>query len=198
MIQKLFPMLLVASMVSSAGSGTLFAQPNDDKPVLKQDTEKARIERPAAASDSLSRTIRREMATLPYYNVFDWLEADIQAGGKVVLHGNVLRHATRTDAQRRIARIEGVVEVVNEIRVARVSPDDDSLRLALYRSVYGTYPSLYPYAFTAIPSIHIIVEDGRATLKGVVSSAIDSQLAYTAARQTPGLFDVRNELRVEE
>ena len=49
----------------------------------------------------------------------------------------------------------------------------------------------------AMPPIHIIVSNGRATLKGVVASHMDSQLAYTAARQVSGLFEVRNELRVE-
>jgi osmotically-inducible protein OsmY len=48
-----------------------------------------------------------------------------------------------------------------------------------------------------MPPIHIIVENGRATLKGVVATKSDSQLAYTAAREVPGLFEVRNELRIE-
>ena len=46
--------------------------------------------------------------------------------------------------------------------------------------------------------LHIIVDNGRATLKGVVASASESQLAYTAARQVFGLTDVRNELRIEK
>ena len=49
-----------------------------------------------------------------------------------------------------------------------------------------------------MPPIHIIVENSRVTLKGVVASQFDSQLAYTAARQVAGVFEVRNELKVDE
>lgn len=48
-----------------------------------------------------------------------------------------------------------------------------------------------------MPPIHIIVRNGRATLKGVVASRNDSDLAYMAAHAVPGLFEVTNELRVE-
>ena len=48
-----------------------------------------------------------------------------------------------------------------------------------------------------MPPIHLIVRGGRATLKGVVASQSDSTIAYTRARGVPGLFEVRNELRVE-
>jgi len=35
------------------------------------------------------------------------------------------------------------------------------------------------------------------TLKGVVATDMDKQLAYTAARGVPGVFEVTNQLRVE-
>jgi osmotically-inducible protein OsmY len=40
------------------------------------------------------------------------------------------------------------------------------------------------------------VDHGRATLKGIVDSKADAQLAYMRARSVPGLFDVKNELVV--
>jgi hyperosmotically inducible protein len=40
------------------------------------------------------------------------------------------------------------------------------------------------------------VDRGRATLKGIVDSKADAQLAYIRARGVPGLFDVKNELVV--
>jgi hyperosmotically inducible protein len=49
----------------------------------------------------------------------------------------------------------------------------------------------------ANPSIHIIVNRGRVTLDGVVSTKMDSQLAYTAANQVPGVFSVTNNLQIE-
>ncbi|MBI3951098.1 MAG: BON domain-containing protein [Acidobacteria bacterium] len=52
-------------------------------------------------------------------------------------------------------------------------------------------------AARAVPPIHIIVKNGRATLKGVVATEMDRQLAYTAASSVPGLFQVTNELQIE-
>ena len=75
---------------------------------------------------------------------------------------------------------------------------DDQLRIALYRAIYRYDYPLFRYATQAIPSIHIIVKNGRATLKGVVANQMDSQLAYTAARGVSGLFEVKNELQIEQ
>jgi osmotically-inducible protein OsmY len=40
------------------------------------------------------------------------------------------------------------------------------------------------------------VKNGHITLKGVVDSESDSQLAYIKAREVPGAFSVKNELQV--
>ena len=50
----------------------------------------------------------------------------------------------------------------------------------------------------SIPPIHIIVSNGHVALKGIVANQGDSQLAYFAARQVPNIFDVKNELQIEE
>jgi osmotically-inducible protein OsmY len=57
---------------------------------------------------------------------------------------------------------------------------------------------LFRYAMRAMPPIHIIVENSRVTLKGAVASQFDSQLGYTAASQVSGIFEVRNELKVDD
>jgi osmotically-inducible protein OsmY len=41
------------------------------------------------------------------------------------------------------------------------------------------------------------VENGNATLKGVVASQADSDLATLAARQVSAVFSFKNELQVE-
>lgn len=145
----------------------------------------------------LVKQVRHELATLPYYGVFDWLEFETRPDGTVVLRGYVTRPTTKSDAEARIKDIEGVRNVVNEIQVLPLSPQDDRLRIALYRQIYNWDSPLFRYATQAIPSIHIIVDHGRATLKGVVDSKADAQLAYMRARSVPGLFDVKNELVVE-
>lgn len=146
---------------------------------------------------SLVRKVRRELVTLPYYGVFDWLAFETQPNGTVILRGQVVRPTTKSDAAARVKDIEGVRNVINNIDVLPLSPNDDRLRVALYRAIYGSNSPLFRYGNQPIPSIHIIVNRGRATLKGVVANRGDAQIAYIRARGVPGLFDVKSELRIE-
>lgn len=141
--------------------------------------------------------IRKELVTLPWYDVFDWLEAEFRGDGTVVLRGETVRPTLKKDAEARVQKVEGVQKVINEIEVLPLSPNDDQLRIALYRAIYKFDSPLFRYATQAVPPIHIIVKNGRVTLKGVVATEMDSQLAYTAARGVPGAFEVTNQLRVE-
>jgi hyperosmotically inducible periplasmic protein len=153
---------------------------------------------PANSPQDDARTankVRKELVTLPYYGVFDNLAYKLE-GGTVTLYGQVVDAITRKDAESRVKKIEGVDRVINNIQVLPVSGMDNSIRVRTYRTIART-GSLYRYFMGANPSIHIIVSRGRVTLEGVVSNRMDSQLAYTAARQVPGVFEVTNNLRVE-
>ena len=148
-------------------------------------------------SARIVREVRHELVTLPYYGVFDWLEYVVQPDNTVVLRGQVVRPTTKSDAEARVKDIEGVSGVVNEIEVLPLSGQDDRLRRALYRAIYGSNSPLFRYAIQSVPPIHIIVKNGRAVLKGVVATKGDANLAYIKARGVPGLFDVKNELKAE-
>jgi len=150
-----------------------------------------------ALSARVIRQVRHELVTLPYYGVFDWLQFEVRPDNTVVLRGEVVKPSTKSDAEGRVKDVDGVSKVVNEIVVLPLSPQDDRLRRALYRELYGYDSPLFRYAVQSIPSIHIIVKNGRATLKGVVANKGDAQLAYLRARGVPGLFDVKNELQLE-
>jgi hyperosmotically inducible protein len=151
----------------------------------------------SAAPSEPQRTmdkVHKELVTLPYYGVFDNLEYKLE-GNTVTLSGQVRNPVTRHDAERRVARIEGVDHVINKIEVLPVSGFDDSIRARAYRAVFRS-GSLYRYAMGTNPSIHIVVRNGHVTLEGFVSGQMDSQLAYMAARGVPGVFSVTNNLRV--
>jgi hyperosmotically inducible periplasmic protein len=135
---------------------------------------------------------------MPYYGVFDWLEAQVLPDNTVVLQGQVTRLTTKSDAENRVKKLESVPKVVNNIEVLPLSPSDDAIRIAMYRAIFKYDGPLFQYATRAVPPIHIIVKNGRATLKGVVSREMDKQLAFTAARGVPGVFEVNNELTVEQ
>jgi hyperosmotically inducible protein len=139
--------------------------------------------------------VRKQLVTLPYYGVFDNLAYKVD-GAVVTLYGQVTRPTTRNDAQKRVARIEGVSRVVNNIEVLPLSSFDNQIRVRTYRAVFGK-GSLYRYALGANPSIHIVVNHGNVTLEGIVSNRADSQIAYIAANGVPGVFSVTNNLRVQ-
>ena len=143
----------------------------------------------------LSKQVRKRLVSLPYYGIFDNLAYSID-GSRVTLYGEVVRPTTRSDAARSVAKIEGVSQVVNNIRVLPLSGFDDSIRYSTYRAINRT-GGLYRYLMGANPSIHIIVDRGNITLTGVVSSKMDRQLAYVAARGVSGAFSVTNKLQVE-
>jgi hyperosmotically inducible protein len=143
------------------------------------------------------KEVRHELRMLPHYGVFDWLEFEVTPDNTVVLRGQVVRPTTKSDGEARVKDIDGVSRVVNEIEVLPLSPHDDRLRVALYRAIYNWNSPLFRYATQAVPPIHIIVNRGRAVLKGVVASKADATLAYMRARGVPGLFDVKNELQIE-
>ena len=155
---------------------------------------------PAVASaqetnPQLAKKVRHELVTLPYYGVFDNLAYSIN-GGTVTLYGQVVRPTTKSDAGHRVKRIAGVTRVVNNIEVLPLSPFDDRIRAATYRSI-ARMGGLYRYLQGANPSLHIVVARGHVTLEGVVSQSGDRNLAYMAANQVPGVFSVQNNLRIE-
>ena len=145
----------------------------------------------------LVRQVRHELVTLPYYGVFDWLEFEVQPDNTIVLRGQVVRPTTKSDAEANVKDVDGVSRVVNQIEVLPLSPQDDRLRRSLYRAIYGSNSPLFRYAVQSIPPIHLIVDRGRATLKGIVANKSDAQLAYIRARGVPGLFEVKNQLVIE-
>jgi hyperosmotically inducible protein len=147
------------------------------------------------SGDQVSERVRKELVTLPYYGVFDNLAYQID-GDTVTLYGQVVRPTTRSDAERRVARIPGVARVVNQIEVLPLSSFDDRIRVQSVRAISGM-GSLFYYMRGVNPSIHVIVKRGHVTLEGVVSNPTHARLAYIAVSQVPGVFSVTNNLRVE-
>lgn len=145
--------------------------------------------------DRIAREVRHELVTLPYYGVFDNLSFRVD-GDTVTLFGQVTRPTLKSDAENVVKKIEGVSRVINNIEVLPLSPNDDRIRLAVYRAIYGQ-PNLNRYAMQAIPPIHIIVNNGNVTLDGVVANESDKNVAEIQAKSVPGVFSVKNNLRVE-
>jgi len=147
--------------------------------------------------DRIVKEVHHELVMLPFYGVFDNLAYKVDPDGTVTLLGQVSRPTLKSDAENVVKRIEGVEKVVNNIEVLPTSINDDNIRRAVYRAIYGN-SVLSQYQLRAIPPIHIIVKNGNVTLEGVVARAMDKQVAGIQANGVSGVFSVTNNLQVEE
>jgi hyperosmotically inducible periplasmic protein len=176
-------LLLIFSMVAFASPAI---QDNQPTGTLNQKS----IER-------IYKEVHHELVMLPYYGVFDNLAYKVDNDGTVTLVGQVARPTLKSDAENVVKKIEGVDKVVNDLEVLPTSINDDRIRKATYRAIYGN-SVLSPYQMRAVPPIHIIVKNGNVTLEGVVSRAMDKQIAGVQANAVSGVFSVTNNLVVEQ
>ena len=128
------------------------------------------------------------------FTIFDDVSANVK-DGVVTLSGKVTMPYKRSDIEKRVARVDGVRSVRDEITVLPVSQFDDDLRYRIARSIYNN-SNFWNYAIMANPPIHIVVEHGRVTLTGVVQSNVDRMLARSLATQF-GAFSVTNALKTD-
>lgn len=143
---------------------------------------------------SIQREVLHELRMLPYYTVFDDLEYKVD-GGHVTLSGDVTNPTLKSDAVAAVKSVNGVTDVTDNIKVLPLSPDDNRIRQAEYRAIYGE-PQLSKYGWASVQGIHIIVENGHVTLKGDVDNEADRNVANIRANSVPGVFSVDNQLTV--
>ncbi len=115
--------------------------------------------------------------------------------GVVTLGGTVYGPPDKDSALGLVANTAGVKDIVDEIKVAPVSPMDDRLRLQLERVIYGA-PQLQKYALDPAKPIRITVVNGNVTLSGVVDNKMDHDVAGIRANTVPGVFKVVNDLEI--
>ena len=150
-------------------------------------------ERPDA---DIRKDIRSAILRYPHYTVFDSVEFAVD-DGVVLLRGSVRQPWRRSDIDEQIAGIPGIREVRNEIAVQSLSFFDDSLRRQIYRGIYGSVDAVMgTFASVANPPVRIVVDKGKVTLTGSVSSPVQQSILGNIARQTLA-FDVDNRVQVD-
>jgi hyperosmotically inducible protein len=138
--------------------------------------------------------VARQVQQYVNFTVFDSVNASVE-DGIVTLTGKVTMPYKVDDLSRRVARVEGVRKVENQIQVLPVSRFDDELRLRIARAIYGN-PSFWHYASMANPPIHIVVDRGRVKLEGTVNSHVERMLAQSLSIGLGG-FSVENLLKTD-
>jgi hyperosmotically inducible protein len=187
MKQIVFTALMILSLTFATGAMAFANGKNDPK---RQPTDTTQGDQAYIAKE-----VRHELTMLPYYSLFDWLEYRVE-DDTLILSGQVVRPTLKSDAEHVVENIKGVEKVVNQVEVLPLSPMDDQIRLSEARAIFNFNGPLYRYGLQVVPSIHIVVKNGNVTLKGVVSSQADSNLANIRAKGVANVFSVRNELQV--
>ena len=173
---------------------------------------------PAAAadrtgSDTIAK-VRRALARLPYYGVYDFLAFGIE-NGTVTLKGYAYRPSLKREAEEMVRHATGA-DIVNRIEVLPTSAFDDRIRWATYQQVYtdeiadryvsggametryarldmARFPGMEP--FGTYP-VHIIVKERRVALIGVVITEADKAQILLRARLVPHTFGVEDAIMV--
>jgi hyperosmotically inducible protein len=153
---------------------------------------------PAWAADredlQVFNDVSRQVLRYPHFTVFDMISAYVD-DGVVTLTGKVTMPYKRDDIAKRVSKIDGVKAVKNDIGVLPVSMWDDELRIRIARAIYGN-SNFWQYGAMVNPPIHIIVENGRVTLEGVVNSNVDRMVARSIASSFDA-FSVTNNLKTD-
>jgi osmotically-inducible protein OsmY len=109
--------------------------------------------------------------------------------GMVTLTGDVDWQFQKTDAEHVVHKLTGVIDVVNQIRVAspvRASEVKEKIQKALERS-----------ADVEASRITVQTEGGRVVLSGKVRAWYERDIAERAAWSAPGVIEVQDHLTID-
>lgn len=147
----------------------------------------------------IAKQVRHNLLMLPYYSIFDDLAFKVN-GSVVTLEGACppdVPYDIKSAAEHAAKKVPGVTQVINNIKLLPLSPMDWQIRRAMVRKIYGNSSIGMRYGYQALPSIHIIVDNGHVKLEGVVDNQFDKTLIGTLANTVPYVFSVQNNLVVE-
>ena len=165
---------------------------------------------PADAPRETVAQVRKALAKLPYYGVFDFLAFKVD-GGTVTLQGYAHRPALKREAESMV-KAAVKADVVNEIEVLPSSSFDDRIRWDAYQRIYTEdiasryvsggemevryelldmrlFPGMEPYGTYPV---HIIVKGRKLRLIGLLDTDLDKTQVLHRARlvlNTTGVED---------
>jgi hyperosmotically inducible protein len=151
--------------------------------------------RPSTDAEIAAKTAH-EVRMYTRYTIWDNVNIGVR-DGIVELSGQVSEPFKKHDLERLSLRVPGVTGVANRLEVLPLSRFDDELRIRVARALYRD-PVLSRYGLQSVPPIHVIVNNGRVTLEGVVNNEMEKNVAGIRANSAGLSFGaVTNNLRVE-
>lgn len=147
----------------------------------------------ANAGSKVWEDVRHTLAMMPYISDFDFISFAM-VGSDVILTGWTIRDTNRSEAYRRVKRVEGVENVTNNIMVLPPGSFDMDIRSRARLALRRAMPQ---YFWASGSAVKIVVKNGQVILLGSVNREADSEMAFIRCNSVPGVFKVFNLLRVQ-
>jgi osmotically-inducible protein OsmY len=128
------------------------------------------------------------------YGPFDAVAIDV-ADGVVRLTGWVESPFKRGEIEERLARVDAIRDVLNDLRVQGFSQGDQRLRREIHAKIYSD-PLFERWRGYPDPPVRVYVDRGRVILAGTVGSEVEQVAVGMLARGTLA-FTVNNQVKVE-
>jgi len=139
--------------------------------------------------------VRHKLVMQPQYSVWDWLAFRVH-GDQVELVGDIYNDGLKNAAVRSVGEIDGISEVIDHLNLLPPSASDDRIRHQVSDAIY-TVGSMSRYAWSATPTIHIIVNGGSVRLEGAVDNVADRNEAAARSAKVSGVVGVTNNLAID-
>lgn len=150
---------------------------------------------PPENDEELAQEVGKAVLNYPHYTFFDYLDGRVDAGVVTLLGRVTSDRDKKGEIFERVAKIDGVQDVVNEIGVLSPSNADNQLRRAIAQQIFQS-PHFERIANSRNPPFRVIVERSVVTLVGYVQGEIEYRLLEQTARQTQGVLRVINDLQI--
>lgn len=147
----------------------------------------------AESDEKLSQELGEKIRNYDLFTVYDSFDGRVK-NGVVYLGGAVTEPKKLNDIVERIAKVKGVQAIENKVTVLPPSQQDDRLRVAVAQAIYRL-PEFERYSM-ADPPIHVVVQNSRVILVGVVRAELEKRKALEAARFVEGSLGVEDRIQV--
>ncbi|MXY23026.1 MAG: BON domain-containing protein [Acidobacteria bacterium] len=150
---------------------------------------------PAGETDArLAEEVGRVLRNYPDMTVWDFVGASVDRG-VVTLAGWVTPELDKAgEIFERIARLRGVQDIRNGIEPLPATLQDDRLRQAIRRRVFGSL-TFMRFAGPRPPPFRILVSNGSVTLAGYVQNDLERRELELMVGEIQGVGQISNQLQ---
>ena len=159
------------------------------------ETVASELELPERQSDNdIAEELSRQVQRYPHYTIWDFINGRVQ-DGNVVLGGWVTPDRDKSgDLFERVAKIDGVQDVQNNIEILSPSQGDNRLRRSIIRQLARS-THFERLVMMPNPPFHIVINNGIVLLVGYVQGQIELLEMQRIVAQTQGVLRVENRLQ---